>query len=430
MAPFPVTSVPSEKPGTPALSRGRSRYPFGLPHSPLTAPVVEGLRALRQSFPELRDDVFAKVGDSITASGDCLYCLPTPRLDLGNYAALQHTASYFTAGDAGGRSPFRRDSEAAKIGWSAWAVTLDGFWPLAREFREIHPRFALVQFGTNDVQDRALHVFADRLFDIADFWLGRGVIPVLFTVPPRRDNREAARWIPRYNAVIRGVAQSRQIPLVDYHLELSRLPHDGLARDGIHPNTYSGPLGRNACDFTAEGLRYGYNLRNLLALQALNRVASVVVEGLPAPDPEPPRLIGTGTEADALLIDALPFVDRAVLSLPASAAPLAMAPVSSSTPEVSSSATAGPAPEAPDASPDPSPTLVYRLRLSEPKELVVFGFDRGGIEVDLAVEGPGVTVAHPRNLSVAVPPGEYRVRLTPRGDLVRSGETLLVVLAE
>ena len=76
---------------------------------------------------------------------------------------------------------------------------------------------------------RAIFHFADQLWNIVDYLTERGVVPVLFTIPPRKDKLKAGVWVPRYNAAIRGIAQARSVPLVDYHLALRKLPGGGLA---------------------------------------------------------------------------------------------------------------------------------------------------------------------------------------------------------
>jgi hypothetical protein len=125
----------------------------------------------------------------------------------------------------------------------------------------------------------------------------------MFTIPARRDRIDRGVWVPRYNAVIRVIAQSRRIPLVDYHRELSRLPGQGLAKDGIHPSTFKGPRGRDACALDAEGLRHGYNLRNLLAF-ALERAVHALSGGSEPLDPA-----SAPAPSEALRITGLPYVD-------------------------------------------------------------------------------------------------------------------------
>lgn len=360
---------------------GPIRYPFDRSHSPIDAVVSERLRAIASKNPALRANTFAKVGDSVTASGDSLHCLASrDRTLLGEHTALGTVLERFRESPA---DPFRRESHAARVGWSAWIAAAGAPSPLAREISAISPRFALVQFGTNDIEIGQLHYFADRLFDIVDVAIERGVIPILFTIMSRRDRVDRAIWVPRYNAVIRGIAQARQVPLVDYHRELAGLRGAGLAKDGIHPTTYIGDLGRNACDFRPPGLEHGYNVRNLLALEALGR-AGAALEGA-ALDPVSPAPRGSGTPADPWRIEALPFADFPRF--------------------------------------DGRDRVVYELALARSTSLRAMGFDRGG-EVDLEL---GAGQRAERILEARLEPGAHRIVLTARKT---AAETLFVALAD
>jgi hypothetical protein len=271
-------------------------YPFDRAHSPIDAGVARRLREIAARDPTLNGDRFAKVGDSMTASDDFMRCFASPSLVLGEHAGLRPLIERLTPGE----DSFRRRSKAARIGWSAWQVLEGTPSPVERELAETRARFALVQFGTNDLELGKMKHFVARLLDLTDFLIERGVIPILFTMPARKDRGDRGVWVPRYNAFVRAIARGRGVPLVDFHRELARLPGQGLAKDGIHPSTYSGPRGRDACALDAAGLRHGYNLRNLLALQALERAARALAgEAL---DPPPPA-------RDPLQIAGLPYVD-------------------------------------------------------------------------------------------------------------------------
>ena len=103
-------------------------------------------------------------------------------------------------------------------------------------------------------------------------------------------------------AVIRAIAEARQVPLIDYHRELASLPDHGLGGDDLHPSRH--PEG--ACVLSEDGLRYGYNIRNLLTLQALDRIRRAVEEGVSAESrAAPPR--GSGAPDDPVVIDRFPF---------------------------------------------------------------------------------------------------------------------------
>jgi len=281
-------------------------YPPDRTFSPLPPSSVAHLRRLRALHPGLSDRAFMKVGDSTVESRAYLTCL-AEELDLGEREALATTLSHFRSERARGADPFRRRSEASAVGWSARHVLSGRRSALVRELTAMRPRFALVSFGTNDVEDRAPHRFAHRMWRIVDRLLERGVIPVLSTAGGRADDRESDRWIPRYALITRGLAQGRGVPLLDMNREWERLPRRGLARDGVHPNTFVRRGRPRPCDFGEEGLTYGHNLRNLRTLEMLDRLRRTVVAGEPAPDPEPRALDGEGTADDPLRLPGLPW---------------------------------------------------------------------------------------------------------------------------
>ena len=93
------------------------------------------------------------------------------------------------------------------------------------------------------------------------------MIPVLSTIPNRPDAPEAAAAL---NQVVRELAAAHRLPLWDYAAALAGLPDQGLAWDHLHP---SAPEDTDqVAVFTAENLTYGYVVRNLTALQILDRI--------------------------------------------------------------------------------------------------------------------------------------------------------------
>ena len=89
-----------------------------------------------------------------------------------------------------------------------------------------------------------------------------------------------------YNEAIVRVAAAARIPVMNYWRALidGDTVNEGISEDGIHPNVYAGCTPHcGSADFGPEGLRYGYNLRNLTTLQALAKVLRTVIEdGSPA----------------------------------------------------------------------------------------------------------------------------------------------------
>lgn len=280
------------------------QYPEGPLLSPLTADVLAHLRAVHATGTG-RDAVFAKIGDSHTAATGYLTCFggSSVMLDGRDLAA---TVDHFKAGDAAGTTPYARTSLAAVVGWSAFQVLSGSPSPLEKEVAAIHPAFATVMFGTNDIGYARIDRYAQNLADITDQLLAQGIIPILSTIPPRDDDAAADAEVPRYNAIARGIAQTRGVPLVDLHRALLPLAGHGLGGDHLHLETFAS----GACQLTAAGLAHGNNTRNLLVLQALDRLRRTILAGEDAPDAEAPRLAGTGSADDPFLIAQLPFADR------------------------------------------------------------------------------------------------------------------------
>ena len=289
-----------------APAAGRTFYPDGRLVSPITPDVAKNLRAIADRHPR-RDDVFVKVGCSITASPSFLRCFAGKRVDLARWSHLGPTVDHFLQGDAAGTDPFRRRSVTAVNGWSAVQALRGKPSPLEAEIEATDGRFALVMYGTNDIERRDIDEYAESLHRVVERLVAQGVVPVVSTIPPRDDQPESDRWVAAYNGVARGVAQAFQIPLIDLRLAVDGLRKHGLGPDRLHPSTWR-PKGKaRACDFRTAGLRYGYNRRNLLTLAALDAVRRVVVEGEPAPDPPHPFPEALGTADDPIPIRALPF---------------------------------------------------------------------------------------------------------------------------
>lgn len=384
-------------------------YVPGPTHSPLTPYVVESLRAVRSRAAH-DDAVFAKVGDSITVSDQFLTCFEGAAADLAG-RPLQAAVDRFAAGDAAGRSPFGRESLAAGVGWHAGRALEGSPSPLEAEVAAIDPAFAVVMFGSNDIGIVTFEQFANNLLDVADGLLDAGVVPIVTTFPPRGDDPAVNAEVPFWNLAVRAVAEARQVPLVDLHGALVDLPGFGLGPDGLHPSAFSG----GACVLSAEALAEGYNVRNLLTLEALARVHAALVEGESAPDPPGAPLVGSGTHADPWLIDRLPFTHSASTLF---------------SEERELSLYTGCASDADESGPE----LVYRLELDAPTTLRLDVFDRGETDIDLHVltaleESACVERAH-REIEVALAAGTHFVVLdTFVGARELAGEYLLTIAA-
>lgn len=239
-------------------------YAEGKLHSDLDADVLDHLREVRARGRGAAD-AFVKVGDSITVSPAFLRCLgSSPVAD----PALEETRTFFT------RTSWERQSLASTVGWRTSQPIAGNPSPLDREIAAMRPSYAVVMLGTNDTYAGSAPTFARNLRRVVDALEEEGVVPVLSTIP-QRAGATANAAVPAMNLAVRKVAAEARVPLVDYHLALEEVPNHGLSRDGVHPFA----SGSGACDFSSRGLRGGYNVRNRVTLEALDRVRRALEGG-------------------------------------------------------------------------------------------------------------------------------------------------------
>jgi len=221
--------------------------------------------------------VFAKIGDSITESGGFLTDIGFGWVELGGYAALDTTIQYFRATMLdGGVNSFNRPSACATAGWTTDDALAGGNdAPIWRELRAIRPSWAIVMYGTNDVDRSSVAAFTANLNRIVDIIESAGTVPALSTIPDRNDGADRAARALEISAAIRAVAAARHVPLLDYWAALQGLPMHGISEDGIHPSVYLSGGSTAGASFTPTGLQYGYNVRNLTALLMLERMRSL-----------------------------------------------------------------------------------------------------------------------------------------------------------
>ncbi len=399
-------------------------YPTSRTQSPVTASVVARLAQIASKDPGRRSDLFAKVGDSQTVNPGFMQCFTRSDVDYGGRAAplgappttLADTVKFLLGPDNGAQS-FARTSLAAKVGASA-SFALDG--PLVQEVDATRARYAVVMYGTNDIQGAptgGLFTYARNMMAIVDALVARGVVPILSSPPPRpfRAVDSAAfgpggadPWVPRYSAVVRAIAEGRQIPFVDLERELREIPKFGIGSDDLH--LVASPEG--ACKLNARGLTFGFNVRNLVTLEALHRAHAALGRGIAA-DGEAPRLGGKGTSASPFVVASLPFTNLQ----------------STSQPGVASGASSYGCGR--DAS---GPELVYELKLTARKKLRATALPLGKADVDIyLLDSRGACVGYAdRELVRDVDPGTYRLIVdTPKlGGAIPSGEYLLTLLED
>jgi hypothetical protein len=269
-----------------------------LPVVPTLGPVVAAHLqkvAARGALVGNRPGVFAKIGDSITASPSFLQALACHRPRLGSWSELRGTLEFFgeTSVPSGAEeaqcavsNSYSRVGVAAVPGWRAVdALSRLESSPecldlpaVSCELQQIHPSVALIMFGTNDLTEFTAVQFRRDLAHIARLVAGAGTIPVLSTIPPRAQWPYSQR-VARFNAEIAALAENRALPLWNYWRQMVEpgVPDQGLGEDGVHPSALCPPC--TAIDFRSRGLRQGYALRNLGTLRVLDRLRRMVPLG-------------------------------------------------------------------------------------------------------------------------------------------------------
>ncbi|MFN8531646.1 MAG: SGNH/GDSL hydrolase family protein [Anaerolineae bacterium] len=222
-----------------------------------------------------RAGVFSRVGDSISVSYNFLTYFGYDQYSLGRYDYLQTVIDYFGRTNARDGNSFLNPSLAARVGWTAFgvlepdnadaALCATGETPLVCEYRLVRPSIALIMFGTNDVGYVDPAAYRYNLSRIVDISEQMGVIPVLSSFPPRPGYETR---VSEFNRIVQETAADHYIPFLDYYAALTELPNFGLSEDGIHP---SAPPEEEATatNFRPPYLQYGYNVRNLTALEML-----------------------------------------------------------------------------------------------------------------------------------------------------------------
>jgi GDSL-like Lipase/Acylhydrolase family len=373
---------------------GTTRYPHDAVSSPITPSVAASLRAIAARGAH-REEVFMKVGASGTVSTNLLHCfagLPEYTLDLDGRTDLQPTIDFFRGGRIDATTPFDRVTLAASVGKSAvWAITGSPS-PLAGEMAAADPRYAFINYGTNDMElgstyDRALFAFWDNFSTLLDQVEDAGIIPLVTGLNPRADSAAAALWVPTFDALTRAVAEARQVPYFSLELATSPLPAMGLGPDGLHGNVYTVNGAAQPCVFTPDGLAFNYNVRNLASLRMLD---SARLLGAPDADVLPP-IAGDGSDANPFVVDRLPFSHAFDTRMGESARDRY--------------------PACDQGQDESGPERSYRLELAQPIPLRLFVFARGTVDVDVHLldEAGACLARNDRMLAQTLPAGRYTV---------------------
>ena len=133
------------------------------------------------------------------------------------------------------------------------------------------PEVAIIMIGTNDISSGTVPKnYKEGLQQVIQKCLDAHCIPILNTIPPRRNREQAVEDI---NEIIRAVAKESKVPLADFHAECLRLrpgnSWDGtiISKDGVHPS------GGKTNEYTEENMKNcGYALRNWVNFLVLRQL--------------------------------------------------------------------------------------------------------------------------------------------------------------
>jgi hypothetical protein len=279
----PTTTPTPTETATPTAT-ATATPPESLTSYPYISNITETARTIYRLGLSLgnRPAVFSKVGDSITVDWNFLNPIGYGDYDLHQHVYLYPVIDLFSRETARDANSFANNSLAAWGGWSAWSVInpyaadeqwcLEGETPLACEYRVVRPAYALIMLGTNDVETTDLEEYEEWMREMLDITVERGIVPILSTIPDFL-RPGAAERVEAINTIITRLALEYEIPLWDYHAALADLPNQGLSSDGVHPSWPGWTPGYTpSAYFTEANLQFGYTVRNLTALQALDAV--------------------------------------------------------------------------------------------------------------------------------------------------------------
>ena len=223
-----------------------------------------------------RGNAFSKVGDESVASEHFMAPLASDQANLGNFGALQGLIDLYKAVPVRGDDPavnsLTVDSTAAEMGFgidslsappASGAACGDGSasTALGCEYVATRPAIALVSFRAENVMYLPPEQFRAELQTLVMQSLSEyGVIPVLATIPA--DSSATTDQLAEYNRAIVEVATQSGVPLWN----LWR----AMAERSISDPFSVAPEGAGV--LTDPALSYGYNVRNLTALQTLQAV--------------------------------------------------------------------------------------------------------------------------------------------------------------
>lgn len=218
---------------------------------------------------------FMKIGDSNIAGDSALCNFGWGNYDLGTHKDLQPTIDLFKAFFCAATPSAGRSFSSISLLDPMWATDKrcqPNETPLDCGIREVHPAYALLYFGVQDV-DHALspeaydHNFKQIVLTLTE----HGIVPILSTFPTGYTfhNDGSADSL---NALIVQLADELHLPLIDLRASTVLYPNRGVDVDGFHMSTPPG----GKTSFTGNELLYARTLYELRVLEMLSQLEQAV----------------------------------------------------------------------------------------------------------------------------------------------------------
>jgi LysM repeat protein len=258
---LPTQAAPAGAPPPPPVPVGPLEYPFLSDISGRVYQIFQTGQARGN-----RPNAFSVIGDSNSQNPAFMKPIDWGNYNLGSFAYLQSTVDFFRGsfGIAGPASIGGFNTEKV-LDPGAAPAGCNGQSPLVCEYNNTRPSVALILLGTGD--QHGWQNFEGRYRQIIQTSIDMGVIPVLITKPDDLECRDNSAPCGYINGKIAQLAYEYGVPLLNLRQVVERLPQGGTIGDGFHFNF---PPDNKSAWFTPDYLQYGYNQRNLTALQTLD----------------------------------------------------------------------------------------------------------------------------------------------------------------
>jgi hypothetical protein len=192
--------------GTTVPAPGGNTPPAPPPHAADRLNYAEHVRLIHaRGAGTVRPDVFLFAGDSLTAATVYTHI-------LGSWLARGLTVRQ-------GVGTVTSDFGAANI---------DAY------LADTRPEFAVVMYGTNDLDRVPESQSMRNLAAVIDACVQGGTIPIVATIPPRGFDKREQQGPERFNRALVGLARQKRVPVSDVFEEMMRHDLKAMLYDGIH----------------------------------------------------------------------------------------------------------------------------------------------------------------------------------------------------